>query len=190
MPSKFCIRDAALADADSIADIYNYYIANTSMTFQEIAVDANYTHHKINQRDKNRPFIVAADNTRVLGFAYADTFRTRCAYRFVSETSIYVLHNQQKKGIGDELMHHLIAQMQNSDMCKLLAVITQPNPASIKLHENHGFVACGTMPAVGWKFNRWWDCGYWLLDLQKSPTCPTSSTMPPSSPPPNTAPIA
>ncbi len=166
---SFLIRDGQQSDATRVADIYNYYIKNSAATFQEQLVDEHYTCDKVNKCSINSPFIVAtqADN-KVVGFAYADAFRSRCSYRYVHEISIYVDIEKQQQGIGNLLMESLIQRMRTSDVHKLLAVISLPNPASVGLHERHGFVQCGILPAVAWKFNQWWDCGYWLLDLNKT----------------------
>lgn len=168
MPSDYLIRDAHYGDATRIADIYNYYIINSTATFQEQVVNERYTCDKVDNCGINTPFIVATQlDNKVVAYAYADSFRSRCSYRYVHEISIYVDNTCRKQGIGRLLMSRLIERMQVSDVHKLLAVIGLPNPASVKLHEQYGFVQCGVLPRIAWKFNQWWDCGHWLLELKK-----------------------
>lgn len=165
------IRDAAAADAAIIADIYNHYVVNTTATFQRTPVAAADIGDAILKSDpRNRPYLVSVHGDgNICGYCYADLMRSRCGYRYVVESSVYVAPAAAGNGIGRQLMRRLLERLTTGEAHKVAAVISLPNPASVALHEKLGFVHCGTLPAVGWKFGRWVDTGFWLKDLQKAP---------------------
>lgn len=91
--------------------------------------------------------------------------RSRCAYRYVVESSVYVAAAAVGGGVGGALMRELLTRLAAGESKRVVAVIGLPNPGSVALHEKLGFVHCGTLPAIGWKFGRWLDSGFWLKDL-------------------------
>jgi phosphinothricin acetyltransferase len=104
------------------------------------------------------PYLVATDGTEVIGYAYANHFRTRAAYRFTVEDSIYVAPYAMGRGVGRALLLELIARCSTRGLQQMLAVIGDSgNAASIGLHRACGFGDVGTMKAVGRKFDRWVD---------------------------------
>ena len=168
--SPFHIRDAVTADAAVIAAIYNHYVVNTTATFQGETVTATDIGDHIKKSEPcNRPYLVAesADGGSICGYCYADLMRSRCGYRHVVESSVYIAVTHIGGGVGSLLMQFLLARLMTGNAYKVAAVISLPNPASVALHEKLGFIHCGTLPAVGWKFGRWVDTGFWLKDLQK-----------------------
>ena len=104
------------------------------------------------------PYLVAVRDNVVQGFAYASPFRTRTAYRYTIENSVYVAPDAQRSGIGSALLSVMIERCTERGFRQMVAVIgDSANQASIGLHAKHGFVRTGLMPAVGFKFGRWVD---------------------------------
>jgi len=115
------------------------------------------------------PWLVArevGEPGRVLGFAKAAPHRARGGYAWTAEVSVYVHHERHGQGIGRALYDRLIPTLRAQGYMLLLAGITPPNPPSERLHEAVGFVRCGTYHRAGWKLGRWYDVGYWELQLQ------------------------
>ncbi len=121
----------------------------------------------------NFPYLVAEDSGRILGYAYAGTYRARPAYRFAVEDSIYLAADARGKGIGKALLTELIRQSTERGFRQMLAVIgDSANAGSIGLHRSCGFVPAGTFYAVGWKFNRWLDSVQMQLALGEGSAAP------------------
>lgn len=164
------IRSARLDDAAAIAAIYNHYVLNTTISFEEAAVrDADMEERIGNVLDAGLPWIVAVRNGEVLGYAYATKWRVRHAYRFSVETSVYVSSGLPRAGIGSALYRELIARLRAAGVHVAIGGIAQPNPASVALHENMGYVQVAVFSEVGYKFDRWIDVGYWQLTFSEPP---------------------
>src|SRR6185436_6655093 len=104
------------------------------------------------------PYLVAERNGEVLGYAYANTYRTRSAYRYTIEDSVYLAEGQGGRGIGTALLGELIARCERGPWRQMLAVIgDSANAGSIALHRRLGFERVGLLPSVGYKFGRWVD---------------------------------
>lgn len=153
------VRPAQAADAASCAAIYSHYVLHTSCTFEDAPPAAEEFAARI---DNAKVFLCAEAAGEVCGYAYADVWRTRCGYRFVVETSVYVDAAKTGCGSGKLLMTALLAELAKTQTRSAVATISLPNPASIKLHEQLGFVQCGKLPAIGWKFDTSHDVGFWL----------------------------
>ncbi|MCL4209701.1 MAG: N-acetyltransferase family protein [Phycisphaeraceae bacterium] len=106
----------------------------------------------------------------LLGFAKASPWKGRCAYNWTAETSVYLRPEAHGRGLGRALYSRLINLMRAQGWRTLLGGITQPNEASVRLHEACGFRKVAHLERVGWKFGRWWDVGYWELHLQGDPS--------------------
>jgi L-amino acid N-acyltransferase YncA len=159
------IRPVTLDDAPAIADIYNYYVQNTVVTFEEKPVKVSDVTRRINEVVQNYPWLVFEEEEKVVGYAYAKKWKARTAYRFAVEATIYVLPDKQRKGIGRELYTSLIEQLRNKKIHSILGGIALPNKGSVKLHESFGFVKIAEFKEVGWKFDKWVSVGYWELIL-------------------------
>jgi len=159
------IRNATIADAEAIAAIYNYYIAETTATFEEEPVTIAEIETRIRETLGALPWVVAEIDGRVVAYAYASRWKSRCAYRFAVESTVYVDRAHPRKGLGTLLYRELIEQLRACGMHSVLAGITLPNNPSVALHEKMGFQKVGQFREVGWKFNRWIDVGYWELFL-------------------------
>lgn len=156
------IRSARLDDADRIAAIYNYYIANTSITFEEQLV----SREQIAQRIQDvlavpLPWLVFEQAGQVSGYAYASKWKTRSAYRFSVEISVYLDHQAVKMGIGSKLYEALLSALTKLGIHAVMGGIALPNAESVALHEKFGLEKVAHLKEVGFKFGRWIDVGYW-----------------------------
>ena len=168
------IRTAQSKDALAIADIYNHYILNTHVTFEENQVVEQTIKDRIFAYSK-LPWLVFEENNLVLGYCYAVPWKPRSAYRYTLETSIYISPKHQHKQIGKQLYSYLIHQLKENEYYSLLAGIALPNEGSIRFHEKLGFRKVGQLEQVGFKFNRWIDVGYWELNFQKEINLPSKN---------------
>ena len=103
------------------------------------------------------------DEGQVVGYAYASRWKSRCAYRYSVETTVYLSSAATGKGFGSLLYEHLIAELRQRSIHSLIGGIALPNNASVSLHEKLGFEKVAHFKEVGWKFNQWIDVGYWEL---------------------------
>jgi len=165
----FCmIRKVKESDSRSILDIYNYYIENTTITFEQTSLSINEMEARVKKISESFPYLVREDEGKITGYAYANTWKERCSYNKTAEISIYLRNGTQGKGRGKELLKSLIDELYNNQFHLLIAGITQPNDASVKTIEHFGFKKVGQFTEVGFKKNRWIDVGYWELLLNKS----------------------
>jgi phosphinothricin acetyltransferase len=111
------------------------------------------------------PNLVAIDENQIIGFTKSIPWSGRCAYEHSAQISIYISPTFQGKGIGKKLYVQLFPLLEEASFHTLIAGITLPNEASVRLHESMGMKHCGTFPEVGWKFNTWHDVGYWVKIL-------------------------
>ena len=158
------IREARVSDAKSIALIYNQYILNSTVTFEEKKVDSKTIVNRIRTNKKLKWWIFERDDI-LMGYAYSTKWKTRSAYRFTVESSVYVAQKYQHKGIGKALYINLIKSLKDDGFRRILAGISLPNNNSVIFHEKLGFKKVGQLEAVGYKFNRWIDVGYWELKI-------------------------
>lgn len=159
------IRSVEPGDAESICDIYNHYIVHTAVTFEEQPVPVLDMQERIEEMAAALPWLVYEEDDQLLGYAYASEWKSRCAYRYSVESTVYLAPDSTGQGIGSQLYAALIAILGDRDLHSVLAGITLPNPASVTLHEKLGFEQVGQFKEVGRKFDRWIDVGYWELIL-------------------------
>jgi len=155
------IRDAALQDSAQICEIYNYYVLNTTISFEEAQVPKEEMAHRIDTITQHYPWIVLEHDGEMLGYAYASLWKERSAYRFVAETTVYVSRSHLSKGAGSVLMEALLSRLDALDLHALMAVIALPNEKSVALHEKFGFKKAAHFAEVGFKRGAWIDVGYW-----------------------------
>jgi phosphinothricin acetyltransferase len=147
-------------------EIYNYYIENTVITFEDTKIDAGEIERRIKHvQEKQFPFIIYEEKGRLLGYAYLDNWRSRPAYNITLETSIYMDINSIGKGIGTVLYKELVNESKKMDIHSLIGVISLPNEPSRKLHRQLGFQLIGNFKESGLKFNRLIDVEFWQLML-------------------------
>jgi phosphinothricin acetyltransferase len=157
------LRFAEEHDISAILGISNWAALNTPANF---AIEPEPLQDWVDSwRDTHQryPWLVAEDNGQLIGFAKASPHRGRCAYAYTAEVTVYVHPQHHARGIGKSLYQQLFPILKVQGYCTLLAGITQPNPASERLHASFGFRRIGVFERVGWKFGKWHDVGYWEL---------------------------
>ena len=155
---EYSIREATLQDMPDIREIYNHYVANSTVTFDEDPMTLREWKSKYAYLHKlGMPFIVAeSPSGQILGYALVSPWKQKKAYRFTVENSIYLGAASTGKGLGPELMQELIDRSKAAGLKEMIAVIADKGAeASIKMHENFGFTEIGRMGRVGYKFERW-----------------------------------
>lgn len=158
------IRPALLADAADIARIYNHYILNTVISFEEQVVTPQSMADRLQEvQDASLPWLVAESSGSVLGYAYASWWKERSAYRYSVESTIYLDPAALGAGHGTRLYTALLADLSQRKVHAVIGGIALPNPASVRLHEKLGFWKVAHFKEVGFKFERWVDVGYWQL---------------------------
>ena len=161
------IRTATLDDASAICDIYNHYIKNTIVTFEEEPLTSEAMQGRIEEITATLPWLVFENESNIVGFAYASRWNGRCAYRYAVESTLYLTPNAIGRGIGKQLYRELIDILKQQSMHSIIGGVALPNPASVALHEKLGFKKVAHFEQVGWKFNQWIDVAYWELILEK-----------------------
>jgi phosphinothricin acetyltransferase len=162
------IRDARPDDTGEICDIYNHYALNTIITFEEEAVSAEAMRLRIEEITRTYPWLVICTEERIMGYAYAYPWKTRAAYRHTVESGIYLHPNAVGRGTGTQLYAALLERLKVQGIRAVIGGIALPNPASVALHEKLGFEKIGHFKAVGFKFGKWIDVGYWQILLGRA----------------------
>jgi phosphinothricin acetyltransferase len=170
------IRLAGPDDAAAIAAIYAPYVTDRSVSFETEPPDAAEIRDRIQGCGPLYPWFVAlGDDGAIAGYAYANAFRARRAYRFAVETTVYLGQGQQGRGLGSALYGRLLPLLEAQGFTQAIAAITLPNEASVRLHERLGFVQAGIYRDVGYKLGGWRSVGLWqraLAPLTETPAEP------------------
>jgi L-amino acid N-acyltransferase YncA len=153
------IRNVTEIDLPAIQAIYSHWVKTGTASFELEAPDvAEIATRRDDVIAKGLPYIVAEEAGVVVGYAYANWFRPRPAYRFCVENSIYVHPDARRGGIARLLMAELIARAEQAGARQMIAVIgDSANTPSIALHAAMGFAHVGAIRSTGWKFDRWLD---------------------------------
>jgi L-amino acid N-acyltransferase YncA len=162
------IRPASEADLPDITRIYAHAVLNGTASYEYDAPQlAEMTARFEALKAAGFPYLAATIDGAVLGYAYAGPFRTRPAYRFVVEDSIYVAPEAQRRGVGGLLLRQSIRECVGLGFRQMIAAIGDGgvNVASVKLHAAHGFTECGRIAGSGYKFGRWCDTVLMQLPL-------------------------
>jgi phosphinothricin acetyltransferase len=159
MEQPLQVRPATMEDAESIAEIYGWYVANGTATFEtEAPGPAEMARRLSDLLSRSFPWLVAERAGSLVGYAYAGSYRPRPAYRFTVENSIYLHHEFTGRGFGAQLLAPLLAECKSRGFRQMIAVIgDSANAGSIRLHEKFGFQHAGVLRDVGFKFERWLD---------------------------------
>ncbi len=157
--TSVAIRPARPDDIESITAIYGHAVTHGTASFElEAPTQAEMTQRMQSLMDRNFPYLVAESDGAVAGYAYAALYRTRPAYRFSVEDSVYVDPKAQRLGIGRILLDRLVVESEKRGFRQMIAVIGDSSQiASIELHRAAGFETIGTIRNVGFKFGRWLD---------------------------------
>ncbi len=157
------IREVEIQDAKAITGIYNYYIANTVITFEEELIGTNEINNRIQAVKKAKlPWLVAENKAgQVVGYAYASKWRERFSYRFSVEITVYLSPEHLNEGFGSQLYQALFSELKAKNIHSVIGGITLPNAASVAVHEKFGMKKVAHFSEVGFKFEQWLDVGYW-----------------------------
>lgn len=160
------IRSVKPSDAPNIVSIYNHYIANTTITFEEDPVSEDDMKGRIQESiQSDLPWLIAEKDGEIIGYAYASKWKGRCAYRYSVEVTVYLSKHNKAKGWGSKLYDALFATLKESSIHSIIAGIALPNPSSIALHEKFGMEQVAHFKEVGYKFDQWVDVGYWQVNF-------------------------
>ncbi len=154
------LRPARETDLPQITAIYSHAVLNGTASYEYDAPGLTEMTARFNATTSGSfPYLVAQDDDRVLGYAYASAFRTRPAYRFMVEDSIYIAPDAQGHGLGTLMLGELLARCEALGFRQMIAVIGDAavNLASARLHAAMGFAECGRIKGSGFKFGRWCD---------------------------------
>jgi L-amino acid N-acyltransferase YncA len=158
------IRPAVMGDTEAIARIYNHYILNTIVTFEEQPVAAIEMAERIKAVELvSFPWLVLEQAGQVVGYAYASKWHGRSAYRYSAECTVYLDPVAIGKGLGTELYNALFTILRDMELHTVIGIIALPNETSVALHEKFGLVKVAHFKEVGFKFDRWIDVGYWQV---------------------------
>ena len=158
------IRAAEVDDASRLAEIYNPYVLETSISFEEAPVSPYEMAGRFRKvRQAGLPWLVAEQEDIIAGYAYATRWRERHAYRFAVECTVYTAAECQGQGVGRALYGVLLPALKAAGYHAVVAVIALPNPASVALHERFGMRKVAHFPQVGFKFGQWHDVGNWQV---------------------------
>lgn len=143
-----------------MCEIYNYYVRNTIVTFEEVPVPLPEMAARVAACTEHFPWLVCQVDDAIVGYAYANRWHGRSAYRYSVEVTVYVKHGEGGKGYGGALYARLLEMLAGSYHA-IVAGISLPNEGSVRLHEKFGFQKVAHFREVGRKFDRWIDVGYW-----------------------------
>lgn len=157
--SSVSIRASEDHDVPAITAIYHHHVLHSPATFElEPPGVEEMMARRTRLLEKGFPYLVAERDGEVIGYAYAGPYRTRPAYRFTVENSVYVRPGNLRQGVGQLLMAALLAECAQRGFRQVIAVIgDSANQASIRLHERLGFSLVGILRSVGFKFDCWYD---------------------------------
>lgn len=152
------IRKAQIADAKAISDIYNYYVQNSTCTFELIPETVEKREQWLREhQEAGLPVIVGTAAEKVVAWGSLSFYHSRCAYRQTVEPSVYVHHEHVRQGLGKATMSELIELARANDYHCLVGLACSENSGSIAMSEALGFHKVGELKQVGRKFDRWLD---------------------------------
>ena len=172
------VRPAVTGDMAAVQAIYAHHVRHGLASFEDDPPDlAEITRRWRDVVDKGLPYVVAEQAGELLGYAYAAPYRTRPAYRFTLENSVYVRDGLQQRGVGQAVMQVVLAECEARGYRQMIAVIgDSANEGSIRLHERLGFTRVGLLTAVGFKFDRWVDSVLMQRQLGRGACAPPPET--------------
>lgn len=164
------LRAATVDDAEAIAAVYAPYVRDTSISFELEPPSSDELVRRM-LSEPRLPWLVATRGEQVTGYAYASRHRSRAAYRWAVEVSVYLTPSEQGRGTARRLYEALFAELAALGYVSAYAGITQPNPASTRLHAGLGFTPVGVFRDVGFK-GGWHDVAWWQRALSPPPGQP------------------
>ena len=158
------IRLASADDADGIRAVYAPFV-DTPVTFEEEAPSREAYRERIVRICEKYPCLVAEENERIVGFAYAHELRERIAFQWNAELSVYLAPAAQGQGVGSRLYAALIELLRLMGIKAVYGVVTSPNPASERLHRAFGFALMGVQPHAGFTCGAWHDVAWYVREI-------------------------
>lgn len=162
--SEIKLRPATEADAEVLLNIYSYYVTDTAVTYEWDVPTVEEFRNRIKNVTAKFPYIVAEVDGEVVGYAYANTFRSRIAYSWTVETSIYVKKDCRRGGVGKALLTDLETKLKNQNVLNVYAVISYVEKEdeylthdSVKFHDVMGYKKVSEWHQCGYKFKRWYN---------------------------------
>ncbi len=153
-------------DAAAICSIYNHYIENTVVSFEEVPLAIEDMRQRIDDVLTRYPWFVTEVDGVILGYAYASGWRPRASFRHTAESSIYLHPDAVGRGLGTELYRILIDELRARKFHCVMGGMSLPNDASRALHKKLGYRKVAEFKEVGHKFGRWIDTENWQLMLE------------------------
>lgn len=166
------IRIAVTEDAPALLEIYAPYVRDTAISFECEVPTAEEFADRIRRTLEKYPYLIAEEDGEILGYTYASAFKSRAAYDWSVETTIYVRQGGQRRGVGSALYKALEEQLRQQHVCNLCACIAYPHPVSIAFHEHFGYELTAHFHRSGYKLDAWQDMVWMEKEL-----CP--HTVPP-----------
>ena len=163
------VRSATLDDLPALTDIYNHYIVETPVTFDLAPLEPEDRREWFDaHRGSLRYQLLVADAGGVIaGYATTSRWRPKAAYERTVESTVYCRHGYAGRGVGRSLYTALFDALAGTDVHRIVAGVTLPNPASIALHERFDFTSVGVFREVGYKFGRYWDVGWFERPMRR-----------------------
>jgi phosphinothricin acetyltransferase len=165
------VRSGIESDIQALVDSYNHYIVDTPITFDTVTFTPEERIEWLRSHSEDGPhrLLVAEEDPSagVLGYATSSPFRAKPAYSTSVEISVYCAPEARGRGIGTLLYESLFAALEGEDLNRAYAGVTQPNAASVRLHERFGFRHIGTYAEVGRKFGKYWDVAWYEKPLRR-----------------------
>ncbi|MEL6857237.1 MAG: arsinothricin resistance N-acetyltransferase ArsN1 family B [Pseudomonadota bacterium] len=160
------IRIANAGDGADVAEIYAPIVADTFISFETVAPTPAEMSVRIETTLETHPWLVVEQSGKVIAYAYATAHRSRDAYKWSCDASVYVAEDARGRGLASSLYEALFATLKNQGLATVFAGIALPNDASLAAHKKIGFQPIGVYPGVGFKHGKWRDVSWWSLRLQ------------------------
>jgi phosphinothricin acetyltransferase len=179
------IRVATPKDAEALLGIYAYYVKETAITFEYDVPTVEEFRGRIENTLKKYPYLVAEEEGKIVGYAYASAFKTRAAYDHSVETSIYVAKDCRRAGLGSFLLENLEKNLGKMNILNVNACISVPDGeedehltfGSVRFHEKNGYKLVGTFHECGYKFGRWYNM-VWMEKMLGEHVSPAPDVIP------------
>ena len=167
------IRLAREQDSEQIQSIYAPIVRDSAISFELKPPTIDEMCARISKYLKTHPWLVCEQNKKIMGYAYASEHRSRWAYQWAADASVYIGESYRGKGVGRALYTSLFELLKFQGFYHVYAGVTLPNPGSVGLHEAMEFQPIGVYKSVGFKFGQWHDVGWWHLPLKALSAHPT-----------------
>ena len=160
------IRPLQDFDIEQCLAIYNWYIENTVVTFEETKLSLEAFQQRIHQICQKYPFLVLEEDHKIVGYAYLDTFNSRSAYQWTVDLSIYLDHTSRAKGYGSKLMQAILQEASQKGYHNVVSIVTEGNTSSEHIHKKFGFAKEGFLENVGYKHDTWLGVTYFVKHIK------------------------